>query len=634
VSQPGVAGADAPPQAAAMTMRPGLIAAVLVFAVYGSVAIGVDFPRAAIGIQSDEATYYMMGHSLAADGDLAYRREDLARVWSEFPAGPSGVFLKKGRTVRGVRMSARPPFVVFTTGADPDDHRLFFGKSFAYPLAAFPLVWLFGTNGFLVLNAALLAIAVLCGYLFLHARTRPGVAALLAAGFVMATVVPVYFVWITPELFNFTLVLAAYFAWLFKEVVEPVRAPRGTRWLLGPGSDLAAAVLLGIATFSKPTNVLLYAPIVVWQLWRRRWGRAIAGGVICAAIAAGLFAINMAISGDWNYQGGQRSTFYAAYPFQTPDATFDVGAPRARDEALTDILFDPQVFWINLRNNLRYYFVGRYSGLVAYFFPAVFALLTFAVRPRRPGWQYLVLAGCLGQILFFVLSVPYTYFGGGGSVGNRYFMGAYGAFIFLLPPIGSVGWALAPWIVGSLFSAQLVLNPFVSSFRPGEYADHGPLRLLPVELTNVNDLPINTNPARVRVAFGENPDLHDPPFQIYFLDSNAYQREQDRSFWVRGASRAEFLIKTDRPMRHAALRLESGAVPTDVTVRVGRRSQALHLRPGETQNISIALDAGFPYQGRFVWVASISSSGGFSPVFHGGTDARYLGVRVRPSLVP
>ena len=34
--------------------------------------------------------------------------------------------------------------------------------------------------------------------------------------------------------------------------------------------------------------------------------------------------------------------------------------------------------------------------------------------------------------------------------------------------------------------------------------------------------------------------------------------------------------------------------------------------------------------GRLVWTASVSSSAGFSPVFYGGTDARYLGVRVRP----
>ena len=69
----------------------------------------MDFPRAAFGIQSDEATYYMMGHSLAEDGDLTYRLEDLERVWREFPSGPAGVFLKKGRDVKGLTFTAAPP---------------------------------------------------------------------------------------------------------------------------------------------------------------------------------------------------------------------------------------------------------------------------------------------------------------------------------------------------------------------------------------------------------------------------------------------------------------------------------------------------------------------------------------------
>ena len=69
--------------------------------VYGGLALAVDFPRAAFGIQSDEATYYMMGYSLALDGDLTYRSEDLGRVWREFPSGPTGVFLKKGATSLG-----------------------------------------------------------------------------------------------------------------------------------------------------------------------------------------------------------------------------------------------------------------------------------------------------------------------------------------------------------------------------------------------------------------------------------------------------------------------------------------------------------------------------------------------------
>ena len=171
--------------------RPGAILALILLCVYGGLAVSVDFPRAAIGIQSDEATYYMMGHSLAEDGDLEYRREDLMRVWEEFPTGPNGVFLKRGRDIIEGGLMLRPPFVWTSTAPDPDQSRLYFGKSFIYPLVAAPLVKVFGTNGFLLLNAFLLAAAVWCGYLFLAARMPSSVAALLAGGFVMASVVPV-----------------------------------------------------------------------------------------------------------------------------------------------------------------------------------------------------------------------------------------------------------------------------------------------------------------------------------------------------------------------------------------------------------------------------------------------------------
>src|SRR6188508_102114 len=141
-----------------------------------------------------------MGRSLAEDGDLTYRKEDLERVWAEFPTGPAGVFLKKGRDLEGVELVPHAPFLALRSGPDKDAGRFFYGKSFAYPAVAAPFVKLFGTNGFLVVNAILLAGSVLCGYLFLHARTRASIAALVSSAFVLATVVPVYFVWITPEL--------------------------------------------------------------------------------------------------------------------------------------------------------------------------------------------------------------------------------------------------------------------------------------------------------------------------------------------------------------------------------------------------------------------------------------------------
>ena len=55
------------PAERSMALRPGLIAAAIFLSVYGTLALAVDFPRAAVGFKSDEATYYMMAYSLIDD---------------------------------------------------------------------------------------------------------------------------------------------------------------------------------------------------------------------------------------------------------------------------------------------------------------------------------------------------------------------------------------------------------------------------------------------------------------------------------------------------------------------------------------------------------------------------------------
>ncbi len=228
---------------------------------------------------------------------------------------------------------------------------------------------------------------------------------------------------------------------------------------------------------------------------------------------------------------------------------------------------------------------------------------------------------------------PYTWNGGGGSVGNRYFMGPYGIFLFLLPPIASAWAAFVPWAVGGIFVARLVLNPFEASFYPGRSAKSGPVRALPVELSLVNDLPIKNESERVRQWFGDRPGAGDPGFQMYFLDDNAYGMEADKAFWVRGESRADFLVKTDRMMKQLHFILAPGPVDTEVTIAVnGRKTRVTVKEPTE---VSFDLPRGYWYEARaFVWSVSISSSTGFVPIFNGDSgDARFLGVRVTPFLV-
>lgn len=604
--------------------------AAIVFCVYGGVALSIDFPSAAFGFQSDEATYYMMGHSLAADGDLAYRREDLVRVWREFPSGPVGVFLKKGRDV-DVSVTPSPPFVHFRVEPHGDQAELFFGKSYIYPVFAAPFVFMLGTNGFLLFHALLFGLVVFAAYAFVHARSSAPVAAILSSGFLMGSVVPAYVVWIAPELLNFSLVFLGYFCWLYKEVARPEPAPPGMTWLLRPASTFVAAALLALATFSKPSLGVLAIPLFGYVCARRQWRTASLSCALFVGVGAVLLAGNVAVSGEWNYQGGDRRTFYGPFPFQSRASQWETtGQVVTTNRVLTEVIFDRRVFWAVLGHNLAYIAVGRYGGLVPYFFPAVFATLAFlAARKHRRRWQWAILAAVAAEIVVLLIWMPYTHSGGGGGNGNRYFLPAAGVFLFLLPPIERIWLSMAPWAIGALFTAQITFNPFFAAFHPAESAKQGPLRWLPVELSMLDALPITAQSGRAGTWFGE-----DRRFQVYFLDDNVYPREAWH-FWTRGRSRAEFVVKSAEGAASLDLGLLAGPVPVRVTASGGPGpSTSVTLAPRAAGSLSLPLDGGFPYQGTRVWHVSLTCDSGFVPMFSDATseDYRYLGVRVTPAL--
>jgi hypothetical protein len=640
-------------------------------AVLGSVlvawALTVDFPKSSTGFFGDASTYYSLGHSLAEDFDFEFRREDLVRVWREFPSGPEGIFLKRGRDVHGVQLSSAPPFFEIASSPDPVTERLYYAKGFIYPLFAAPFIWLFGTNGFLVLHAILMTVCFACAYGFLVARGSPIASLVFAAAFLLISVAPVYMVWLTPDFFNLAMVLIGYFFWTYKEVVaESTTACVGrwrSAWLLAPRSDIVAAVLLGVATFSKPTNILLIGPLLAVLAWRRQWLRGVVTGAAFAAVVGGLFAWNVAITGEWNYQGGEdRGTFYSmdpdgpagprvgGFPFQTAQHSFDTtGMIRETNRVPVEVLATGNALLEVFPRNLAYFFFGRHTGFVPYYFPGAIAIVLFLRGARqRPLWQWLTLAAGLGSAIGLILYMPYSYSGGGGPIGNRYFLGVYPVFLFVTPPLVGVAAPIAAVVGGAIFTAQLITNPFTSSFRPAEHVKAGPYRWLPAEMTLLNDLPMNVTPHKIKQPLGGV-----PPVSAYFLDDNAYPREGD-AFWVRGRSRAEFMLRSpvvtaispDGREVHRSQRilrldvqLETGAEANRVTVDAGTGKHTVDVPANDSRTITVTMPAGVPYHVdpqfpmNFVYTMSIASETGFIPMFwSGGGDARYLGIRVR--LVP
>jgi hypothetical protein len=609
-------------------------------------ATTIDFPKTAQGFKGDEATYYSLAHSLARDFDFTFERKDLIRVWEEFP-GPEGIFLKRGKTaeMRGSRIF---PYVRRVKRDDPVRTRLYYSKAFIYPLVAAPFVFFAGTNGFLILHALLLSLDLFVAYLFITARGSPPLAAAAyAVAFLLASVVPVYFVWITPELFNFSVALWALFLWSYKETADGSGVGSLARYLRGPRSDYLAAALIGVLTFSKPTHAIVMIPLGLLILARRQWGRLTGVVLAWTLVTGGLFLANAAITGEFNYQGGDRKTFYSylGFPFANERETFDnIGPPQRLEAVLPGRVLMTRHSLAVFRHNVRYFVFGRSSGLLPYFFPGVLSASLFLLAGPRKPWQWLAGATIVGATVMLLVLTPFTYSGGGGPVGNRYFLSFYPLFLLLTPALAGVRGATVALAVGALFTAKILLNPFYASFHPGEHLKSGAQRWLPLELTLLQDLPMAANPDRSKRPLGGT-----PPVLAYFPDDNAYNPEGD-SFWVKGKSRAEIILRAPvvdagsgqfvtKAIRRLGVEIHNGGLPDRVTVSTGRESRTLEMKPQEIAVLQLAVEDGVPYHRieqptSFVYTVSIRTTSGFVPFLEtpGSSDSRFLGALVR--LVP
>ena len=361
---------------------PALVGAVLLV-LFSAAALSVDVVQAGDRVKSDEATYVSMTLSLAFDHDLSYQSRDLERFWGLYSQGPEGIFLKRGKALR-IRFERTPPFVRVTKRTDPQSDRLYYGKAMIYPVLAAPFVRLLGLNGFLVFHVLLLALVCLSGYTFLVARSRPGRALTFTLAFVGAAVVPVYAVFLMPDFFNFAVVFLAYFFWLYKEVATP-----RNRFLRRTLADVIAALLVGVATYSKLPHAPLIVPMVLLLWWRRRFLKGLVVGGVFAAAVAGLFGVNALVTGEFNYQGGDRKTFYGAFPFQPGhDAWNENTELRTTNDADTASVLAPSVLLDQFAQNVGYFFVGRHFGFIPYFFPGTVVLVLWALsRVRFRPWR-------------------------------------------------------------------------------------------------------------------------------------------------------------------------------------------------------------------------------------------------------
>lgn len=549
-------------------------------------SFATDLPRSKRGgFFSDESTYYGIIQSLARDGDLKYERADIQRIRADFWVGPMGLFLKRGT-----------------------DGRIYYAKSFIYPLFVAPFFRLFGSHGILLANGLMVLLALLMGFLLLrqHHPARPSFFFTLA--YLFGSVTFIYIWWTTADLFNFFVNFAALFFFFYR-----FRQPAWS-WLAAP--------LFAAAVFSKPNNVLHIGMLFLLLLCRREWKRLVVLGLLSVLFLGGLFAFNYAQTGELNYQGGERRSFYGDFPLERPDFTFDSAIRMTADNYWSRWSLSPAI----ILYNLFYYVFGRFTGMLIYFFPAVFLLLLFAFQKKeREDW--FLLAGIILAILCYVLLMPDNYFGGGGSLGNRYFLNIFPLFFFLGHRQRLFRFTLVPVFAAVLFLSPVYMNSLASSAEPRYPGIAFPASLFPAEKTQFSTLPSNTNPK----AFGRRIGAG---YTLYLLNDN-YNPIDDDSVWTYSDRELEFFLLASRRVRSFAVHLKNIPRPNQVFVAVEHKKRQVYIEPGGMRTVTFADVPGLAIDGHYLYTFRIRSAQSFCPFFGtaGSSDRRLLGVQARIQLL-
>jgi hypothetical protein len=566
-------------------------------------ALFVDLPAlSGQRFWSDGATYHAMAMSLARDGDLRYEGKDLERTLVEYPGGPTGLFLKK------------------SAGG------LYYAKSLIYPLVGAPFVRVFGgTRGLLVLNALCFGLALFLGYGELWRRGLPEASALvLVLGLFVCGVAPLYVWWLTPEVFNFALITLGLVMW-----------SRG-RWFW-------SAVLLGIAIYSKPTNVFLAGPLLLEPLLSRSWPsllESVKRGVCLSAATLLLFGLNYGLTGEVNYQGGERKTFYSRFPYETAESTFETGGiwmstehvgplVAGEDEGKQTVKTGPARSAEELRasfvRNLGYFWVGRFGGVLPYFPAILIGVLAFLVIGGRSVSGWLCLLSLVSSYVFFIWLIPDNWYGGGGTVGNRYFLNLLPLGLFVLPRGRELWVGILGGLVGLGLVGPVLASPVRHSLHPGEHATSSAFHVFPAELTMLNDLSVFTDTWRKKRPYGG--------YELYFLDDGTYGQESSfdtDGFWLKAGHEAEVVLSTERRSDRIRLSVTGGPQGDIVTAVIGSERRRIVVAAQKAEEVAFAPKAGFFYYGRALYRLRLGSRFGG----RAGKDARSLGVFVRIAVEP
>jgi len=554
------------------------------------------------GFFSDGGAYFPIISSLAYDFDLEYTRQDYLRVKERFDEGPMGLFLKK-----------------------VPNGKLYYAKSFAYPLLAAPFFRLFDVNGLLLLNGLMIFLSIYMSFLLLrqyHSQKKSFQFSLI---FLLASVMPIYIWWVQADLFNFFMMFAGLFFFFYKF--------KNSRWVY------LSALFFSLAAFSKLPNVVAIGVIYLILLYRKEWKKFIISGFIFLLVFSGLAGFYFSQTGETlNYKmfmGGERQPFLMKYPFEKPEYTFE--SNKSLPKMSADNFWER--FYISPRilvMNSFYYFFGRFTGMFIYYFSAFFVLILFIFQ-RKSREDWFVLAAIIFSILFYLIVTSGNYFGGGGSVGNRYFLSIFPLFFFLGHKNRIFKFSLLPVFAALIFLSGTFLDGHHHSATARLTGISFPQNLFPPEKTQYQPLPTNEDPR----AFGKIVGRGENKYWLYFLNDNFNKLEGDQ-FWTDGTKKMEVFLVSQKRVKKFEILLENNRgknidwkSKNKVWIKLEHHKKVFLMKADTNHKINFKNISGLKIKNKYIYYFQIKCSEYYCPFFEdpGNDDRRKLGVRIQIGLI-
>lgn len=576
-------------------------------------------------LKADEPAYFLAALSLAEDFDLLVTEEDRRRLFAAYP------YLRADNVI---------------VMSDDGWRTLYYGKPYLYSMAAAPLAKLFGANGLVLLNMAMLLGMVWMGFSHLRRYNGEGVAALFSGGFFLLSAGFPYVFWLHPEVFNmFAAALCLYFG--MEAGLQGSGGGRWQRFLASPWALCLSAAGLASGVYNKPMLAALGVPVCLRLLRLRRW-RDLAVWLAAAALAIFAYSgVSWLLTGKPTaYLVGLRAglsmsnpdkPMVAPIPLPDPPAESasgaDGGGEVEKDQAPTAgwwwIFRIPETRWSEVSEDLGYFFIGRHTGLLPYMPFAFLSLLCFALHRRRDVDAWAILGSTAVVALFIQLFIAFNWHGGSGFVGNRYFVMAYPAFIFAVGAIRP-RWLLVPFYgAAALWLGPLLLTPFSVPMVEGTLQGHvrnPQFSALPVELSIDDRIP------------GYHGAVH---ADRWLWGRKDHIRPVKEELWFQGATAAEAWMISVEPVERAVFELRSPVVGNGAEVRFSDAATQVELGP---EPLRVELSPEAPtlirqerrsddyqrFQDIYVYRLTVTTQRGELPSWTGAPGPRfYLGAAVR-----